>query len=927
MGAPLSPGQRLERYELVSFVAEGGMGQVWLGRFEGKHGFRKLVAVKTVRGDRATDGEALRMFLDEARLLARLEHPNVGQVLDVGDAAGMPYIVMEWIDGATLEEIVESGGALPVALALRIVADVCAGLHAAHELRGDDGRLLGVVHRDVSPHNVMVTRQGVAKLLDFGIAKAQGRQSDETAPGVARGKMLFMAPEQAAAESVDRRADVWAMGAVFVGLLPGDGGPAKGGLLARMALRKTIDLPDSVPEPVKAAVRRALALDPEERFQTAAAMRYELEHAMASSGMLASAADVAAHLERAGLLPPPRAVSEPSAPSSEPPTTRRASPVPTAANRVVGPTSRTLVAHQSLLPPRKTSGRRWFAAVLAALALAATAYAIVLVARPDGKAATSPTAGTAQTAAPPPTVVAVTDLVTPESSNREAHAAYRSALQAFRDGQFTRFVVELRRTLGLDEGFAPAHVRLARTLMFASSGEAREHYAAAMGARGSLSEHDRALLDAFEPYVQRDPADAEETRRRLKAASDHYPNDAELAYYAAVALAPLPELGDAAGELGRVVELDASFGMAYAAKAEILAYAGRTDEALATLNACLQRVPSSTQCLRIRAAVEEDSGRCAEVMEDLRQIGVVDPGDGLSRRAMADAALAMGQNLDTVSELLSQSRATMRPQEAEASRVADEYAIAALGGDFETAERAARDEQRAGAGDPSRTAHAIPARRLVDVLREEGRDADAAAVAGDFLRRSGAWAPDPRGEDFAVSHDVTPLMLGIVRRAGRISQSELETRREAWVHQWPTRPTVAPYLWAHGWAAPAETPDEGAAAVASLARFGRAPAYTPLTMLPADIGRAFFLAGRRDAETVGWLKRGVAVCRGTDYPFAVTRARLWLGRALEETGDKGGACGAYAAVSARWGRARPRSVSAEEARARSAGLHCTSAGN
>src|SRR4051812_25747595 len=170
----LQPGDKLDRYELLCPLAEGGMASVWLARFTGKFGFEKLVAIKTILAEYADHATFRQMFLNEAAMAARIEHPNVARVIDLGEVNGLLFLVMEWVDGASLsllERIVHAAGQLiPMEIALRIVADACEGLHAAHEARDDSGRPLGLVHRDVSPQNIMLSMRGVAKLIDFGVA-------------------------------------------------------------------------------------------------------------------------------------------------------------------------------------------------------------------------------------------------------------------------------------------------------------------------------------------------------------------------------------------------------------------------------------------------------------------------------------------------------------------------------------------------------------------------------------------------------------------------------------------------------------------------------------------------------------------------------------------------------------------------------------
>ncbi|MGH7281164.1 MAG: serine/threonine protein kinase, partial [Polyangiaceae bacterium] len=222
---PLEPGSRLDRYELLCPIAHGGMALVWLARLVGKHGFEKLVAIKTILPEFAADTRFQQMFLDEARIASGIEHVNVAQILDLGEQHDILYIVMEWVDGDSLSKLHRAverrGERIPLGILLRIVADACGGLHTAHDLTDKTGRALGVVHRDVSPQNILVSSKGNAKLIDFGIAKALVRLSGETNAGLLKGKIQYMAPEQAMGRPLDRRADVWAAGACLYYLLSG----------------------------------------------------------------------------------------------------------------------------------------------------------------------------------------------------------------------------------------------------------------------------------------------------------------------------------------------------------------------------------------------------------------------------------------------------------------------------------------------------------------------------------------------------------------------------------------------------------------------------------------------------------------------------------------------------------------------------------
>jgi eukaryotic-like serine/threonine-protein kinase len=286
-------------------IAEGGMASVWVARLRGKRGFEKLVAIKTILPKFAQDPRFERMFLDEAGLAARIEHANVAQVLDLGEEHDVLYLAMELVDGDSLSKLLrvvqKQDLTIPTGIVLRVLADTCGGLHAAHEVRGKDGEMLNVVHRDVSPQNILVTTNGIAKLIDFGIAKARDRVSEDTNDGMLKGKIHYMAPEQALGRPVDRRADIWAVGAILYFLLAGKPAFEGENHLATLHLlsagRPPLPLPPSVPEAVSAIVGRALTHDPEKRYATAAEMQAAIETAMVEANLVTTTTVVAAFVQ------------------------------------------------------------------------------------------------------------------------------------------------------------------------------------------------------------------------------------------------------------------------------------------------------------------------------------------------------------------------------------------------------------------------------------------------------------------------------------------------------------------------------------------------------------------------------------------------------------------------------------------------------
>jgi eukaryotic-like serine/threonine-protein kinase len=303
-GPSLAPGFKLDRYELLSPIAQGGMAEVWMARQLGKHGFEKLVAVKTILPQFADDDRFQRMFLDEARVSSCIQHANVAQTLDVGEQDDITYLVMEYVDGdalSTLHRAAESHGVrIPHGILLRLMVEVCSGLHAAHDVRMANGELAGVVHRDVSPHNILVNTKGTAKLIDFGLAKARDRVADETSAGMVKGKLRYMAPEQIVGPAVDRRADVWAVGATLYHLLSGEP-PYEAETdvdvyRALMSGRPPRRLGPAVHPAVEAVVLRALAWHADQRFATAYDFQRALEQAMRATGLDASASQIASFL-------------------------------------------------------------------------------------------------------------------------------------------------------------------------------------------------------------------------------------------------------------------------------------------------------------------------------------------------------------------------------------------------------------------------------------------------------------------------------------------------------------------------------------------------------------------------------------------------------------------------------------------------------
>ncbi len=277
--------QRLGRYVLYETIASGGMASVHLGRSLGDAGFARTVAIKRLHPHLAADQKFVTMFMDEARLAARVQHPNVVATLDVVSAQTELFVVMELVPGVSLARLQHGGAPVPWAIASALGCGMLWGLHAAHEARDEQGRPLELVHRDVSPQNVLVGADGVPRLIDFGVAKAASRLQT-TRDGQVKGKLAYMAPEQLESRPVDRRADVYAAGVVLWELFAGRrmlDAPEMGALVKAVVAG---DLPSldaatpGLPPALTACIHRALAREPEGRFANAAELARALHDAV-----------------------------------------------------------------------------------------------------------------------------------------------------------------------------------------------------------------------------------------------------------------------------------------------------------------------------------------------------------------------------------------------------------------------------------------------------------------------------------------------------------------------------------------------------------------------------------------------------------------------------------------------------------------------
>ncbi len=313
LAAEASSGETFGDYTLLDRIAIGGMAEVWRARRRGVEGFQKTVAIKKILSHLTGSKDFVTMFIDEAKLAAQLSHNNIIQIYDLGKVGDDFFIAMEHVDGKDLRSVLtaaqESSRPIPPSLGLLIVSAVASALHYAHRKRDFDNRALGLVHRDVSPQNVMVSYEGAIKLCDFGIVKAVAKAST-TQLGALKGKLQYMSPEQAWGKSVDARSDIFSLGSVMFEVLTGTqlfSGDSEISVLDAVRecrIRSPREIVPEIPEEVDRIVSKALAKSPEERFQTAGDLEQEITAVLDNLRPTPSQKDLASYLH--SLFEPPK---------------------------------------------------------------------------------------------------------------------------------------------------------------------------------------------------------------------------------------------------------------------------------------------------------------------------------------------------------------------------------------------------------------------------------------------------------------------------------------------------------------------------------------------------------------------------------------------------------------------------------------------
>jgi serine/threonine-protein kinase len=851
----------IAHFRIQGRLGQGGMGVVYRAEDET---LRRTVALKLLP-DTGGDTEARQRFLREARSAAAITHPNVAIIHHVGEADGRLYIAMELVPGENLRARL-ARGRVDLATVRDLAGQIARGLAAAHEK--------GIVHRDLKPENVMITPDGVVKLLDFGLAKlgTERMASGPTEVGLAKTETLvtsdqtrvlgtaeYMSPEQALGRPVDVQSDVFSFGVVLYEMLSGTR-PFHGLTTSELlvAIARDAPAPLRMPGPeadatVEAIVGRCLAKEPGERFASAG----EIVAALSGRVPVANVRAVRSGAHR-----------------------RR---------------SRTLGVAALLL-----------AAVVAAVVIARTATR-----HPVAPAASVPAPVTLH-------ATTMTDLPPLPTKVPEAAAEYAQTMQAWHDASIEQGMKHLLHVVQLDPSFALAHLMLAVAPVL-STEEQRKHLTAAVELRGQLGDRDAAILEITQARLGRDKPDVEDDMRRWKALADRYPLDAFIVYMAEMYCLDAGRKEEAFALLHRALALDPRFALPLFYSARFQEEDGDLDEALATTNRCLALAPSAAWCLETRVEIEARLGQCAKLEEDAHQMIAIEPDSRVAYEWLATAFVARGAPGETLAEAFRRAREhSATPLWRAFHEVLDPVKMAWDTGDFTGAVAAMPALDAFVAGQTSDRVVSEAVEYEVSVLVEMGRADRAADVAEAHQQRVPVLTPDDPG----VGHSLG-LALWTRHLAGRVPRPELRAARESFARDVAARlpPRLANNVWFDFYAQTAVTAADARDALEALPRYSPLPTFESAVDHERMMGQVLLLAGRVD-DAVPHLRRAARSCYGCEYTLSHQTAARMLGEALEQKGDRAGACEAYAEVLAHWGRARPRSVTADEARAHARAIGC-----
>jgi serine/threonine-protein kinase len=914
----LRAGDRISRYRIERSIGRGGMGEVFVAVDE--HLSRR-VALKVLMAD---DETARARFLREARAAAAVHHANIATVFDAGEDRGLPFLAMELVEGGNLRDRVLDRSFTTVKR-LTCLLDVARGLAEAHRHE--------LVHRDVKPENVMLARDGAAKVVDFGIARsaalppgsdrnaaqAVAKLSTITRGEVLIGTVAYMSPEQILNEPLDGRSDQFSWGVVayelLTGCLPWQGETTA--LLGAILTRDAAPLAShdaTLPEPIAAIIHRALRRPREERF--------------ASMDELAAALYVALPAVAAEAVPPL---------SSVPAEVMRDALQfgATAANisydRVVDTGALTAAdtgggrnsVQQTTASPGAPARPRWMYGAFASAVALVAALGSGLVAHSLRAPRPPVEASSARVEPPPPGALGLLDLPKPTSCNAAALAAFDRGLRALRAGSSEAGCVAFLEATTADATCSAAWLRAASACRSGrSSDEVGPIYQRAASMKDRLTPRERDILDALEPTLGREPADATESGKRFARAAAEHPEDLEITFEAVFTGGIKGD--DAIVALDRVIAADPGYSDAWQSKGRMLARAGKVDAALETLEDCKRKLPSSSDCAYEAAQIHLAYGRCTDAVHDARTIVVRDPTSPKGQALLVFALAGEDASADTLDEALKSVWPLLPEARRDEAKSLFAAKTRALSGDFEGALRElAVDATVNDVG--VRMSRAV---LRVELLSETAPADEVDADAEQAIRKSRAWS----------STAATPLEYGglaafpelrlLAARNERAAQAELPRTLAETMERRSGR--IQPVVY---WAVSKALFADGAAAaraaladpvVADGAWLSPPPSPFNVALLPlVAAARTLVLAGHaRDAIPIA--RAAARTCNALLEPVLHTRAELVLAEAIDgalgpggappavgDAGADGGhaeACEALAVIDRRWGKTKAKTA-------------------
>jgi serine/threonine-protein kinase len=931
LAIPLDHGRVIAgRYRLERKLGEGGMGVVW----SAVH----LVtlrphALKFLKRYGVDDAAARERFLREARATSAVNHAGLLPVQDVLELSdGTLCMVMDLLSGETLGDALRRQGALPLGEVASIMTRVAEAVQAAHAR--------GVIHRDLKPDNIFLEDTPgprSVKVLDFGIAKVTA-SDDGPAPASLTGTHgivgtpLYMAPEQLFGDKgLDHRADLWAIGVILYEALAGTHAvqtDSAGALVRLVAEGKMVPLGErlpGLPGPVADLVTRLLSYDRKDRPNDLS----EVVTALAPYADASERSDVV--VER--LSQGPLGYMEATARTMDSGATdgRSAAELPrapatqetTAPRRSLNPEPPRAAAAQSGAPassPGAPPARRLTPAVAAALGTLAAVGCVgawlgllQLHARAQSGAAVPPAAvDSAIPSAQAPLPMTRLRLPAPASTVPEAVAEYRSGMQLLHDDNYSGATAHFQRSAALDPTMALTHLRVAHAGYWSDLPQetVRDEFRRANALRDQLGERDRMFLDAYEPFFGRAEADGATVLERLRAAHERFPLDQEFALGVAVMTLGDPTLGVRAAR--EAVELDPSDPFALELLGRALAAAGDVDESRRALARCSNMSTGSADCSSWLARLDGEAGACEDMAHDARRVADAYPTDELST-----AWAATGRPEAIVRESLVPWIESRPAERQPVDRARYDAVLDAIAGRFDAALRQLDAATAALAGTSARGSLSENGRLAmlrVHLLAETGEATKARAAAREFEQRVDLFSQD------RYARRGVGVYLWLFAAAG----APLEPRRHRWTDRAFEAGASPAEVWVLAWGLPAalaagSPPDDAKRALGALKDEPRLALPRPGLRVQLSVADGDATAGRvllsadRAADALPYLRRAVANCFILEDPFAHVGAELDLGRALEQTGDTAAACAAYAKVTARWGHAKPRSVTADAA--------------